>query len=83
MHLTRGAPLRLARRPPSQLRQQTERRVLCIHPVGTIDRTEPGHIGDPRHATAEKGELLFKLFADDVTAFLQRVIDWDGKSEVA
>jgi creatinine amidohydrolase len=49
----------------------------------TKDRTEPGHIGDPRHATAEKGELLFKLFADDVTAFLQRVIDWDGKSEIA
>jgi creatinine amidohydrolase len=49
----------------------------------TKDRTEPGHIGEARHATAEKGELLFKLFADDVTAFLQRVIDWDGKSEVA
>jgi len=48
----------------------------------TKDRTEPGHIGDPRTASAEKGELLFKLFADDVTNFLQRVIDWDGASEV-
>ena len=48
----------------------------------TKDRTEPGHIGDPRHASADKGEVLFRAFADDVTAFLQRVIDWDGASEV-
>ena len=47
----------------------------------TKDRTEPGHIGDPRHATAEKGEAAVPLFADDVTRFLQRVIDWDGASE--
>jgi creatinine amidohydrolase len=48
----------------------------------TKDRTEPGHIGDPRAATAEKGEVLFRLFADDVTAFLQRVIAWDSKSDI-
>ncbi len=48
----------------------------------TKDRTEAGHIGDPRQASAEKGELLFRLFADDVAALLQRVIDWDGGSEL-
>jgi len=45
----------------------------------TKDRTEPGHIGDPQHATAEKGEALFRVFADDVVALLERVIAWDGK----
>jgi creatinine amidohydrolase len=44
----------------------------------TRDRTEPGHIGDPRHATAEKGERLFEVFADEVSTLLQRVIAWDG-----
>lgn len=46
----------------------------------TKDRTEPGHIGDPRHATAEKGEILFRVFSDDVVALLERVINWDGRS---
>src|SRR5262245_36537131 len=46
----------------------------------TKDRTEPGHIGDPQHATAEKGELLFKLFSDDVTAFLEKVIAWNPET---
>ncbi len=46
----------------------------------TKERTEPGHIGDPRHATAEKGETLFRAFAADVVNFLQRVHDWNGKS---
>jgi creatinine amidohydrolase len=45
----------------------------------TKDRTEPGHIGDPRPATAEKGEALFRLFAADVVKLLERVIAWDGK----
>ena len=31
-------------------------------------------------ATAEKGEILLRVFADDVAAFLERVIAWDGKS---
>jgi creatinine amidohydrolase len=39
----------------------------------TKDRSEPGHIGDPSQASAEKGELLFRLFADDVTAYLERL----------
>jgi creatinine amidohydrolase len=46
----------------------------------TKDRTVPGHIGNPRHATAEKGERLFQVFASDVVRLLERVIAWDGKS---
>ena len=46
----------------------------------TQDRTEPGHIGDPRGASAEKGEWLFRRFAGDVEAFLERVIAWNGIS---
>lgn len=45
----------------------------------TKDRTEQGHIGDPRHATAEKGETLFRVFSDDVVKLLERVIAWDGR----
>jgi creatinine amidohydrolase len=44
----------------------------------TKDRTEPGHIGYPQHASAEKGEILFSAFAADVVALLERVIAWDG-----
>ncbi|MFN0195456.1 MAG: creatininase family protein [Planctomycetaceae bacterium] len=43
------------------------------------ERTTPGHIGMPRHATAEKGEYLFSSFATGVRQFLQKVIDWDGR----
>ena len=46
----------------------------------TRERTEPGHIGSPALATAEKGEALFGLFAGDVVAMLERVLRWDGKS---
>ncbi|MBI2807959.1 MAG: creatininase family protein [Planctomycetes bacterium] len=46
----------------------------------TKDRTDSGHIGDPRHATAEKGETIFRVFAADVVKFLERVLAWDGKS---
>jgi creatinine amidohydrolase len=46
----------------------------------TKDRTTPGHIGDPRGATAEKGETLFRVFSDDVVRLLERVIAWDGRS---
>jgi len=46
----------------------------------TRDRSTPGHIGDPRSSTADKGETLFRVFADDVTRFLERVLAWDGKS---
>lgn len=44
----------------------------------TKERTGPGHIGDPARASARKGEMLFRLFAQDVVAFLERVIGWDG-----
>lgn len=40
----------------------------------------PGHLGDPRHASAEKGEHLFTAYAAGVSAFLERVIAWDGCS---
>jgi creatinine amidohydrolase len=46
----------------------------------TKDRTEPGHIGDPRGATAQKGEVLLARFAADVIAMLERVRAWDGTS---
>ncbi|APW63752.1 creatininase family protein [Paludisphaera borealis] len=46
----------------------------------TKDRSAPGHIGDPRQASAEKGEILFSRFSEDVAAFLKRVASWDGRS---
>jgi creatinine amidohydrolase len=45
----------------------------------TKDRTVPGHLGNPRFATAEKGETLFRVFTDDVVALLERVLRWNGK----
>ena len=39
-----------------------------------------GHIGDPRRATAAKGQTLFRIFSHDVVTFLERVIGWDGRS---
>jgi creatinine amidohydrolase len=44
----------------------------------TKDRSRVGHIGDPRAASAEKGEALFRVFSDDAVAWLERVIAWDG-----
>jgi creatinine amidohydrolase len=46
----------------------------------TNDRSAPGHIGNPRAATAEKGEVLFREFGDGVVAFFERVSAWDGRS---
>lgn len=46
----------------------------------TQDRTRPGHIGDPRQATAEKGETLLRAFADGAVQYLKRVAAWDGQS---
>jgi creatinine amidohydrolase len=43
------------------------------------DRSVPGHIGYPQHASAEKGEGLFQSFAKAVTVMLNRVVAWDGK----
>lgn len=42
------------------------------------DRSEPGHIGTPSAATAEKGEALFTYFSAAVAAYLDRVAAWDG-----
>jgi len=46
----------------------------------TRDRTVTGHIGNPRHATAEKGEYLFETFSAGVVRLLEQVIAWDGRS---
>ncbi|HSI13947.1 MAG TPA: creatininase family protein [Chthoniobacter sp.] len=46
----------------------------------TRERTVPGHIGQPHVASAEKGETLFRVFAHDVAAIIERAIRWDGKS---
>jgi creatinine amidohydrolase len=46
----------------------------------TKERSVHGHIGDPRAATAEKGEALLRVFTDTVVSLLERVIGWDGKS---
>jgi creatinine amidohydrolase len=46
----------------------------------TQERSAPGHIGDPRRATARKGDTLFRVFSHDVVTFLERVIAWDGRS---
>jgi len=46
----------------------------------TKDRSPPGHIADPRRATAEKGETLFSLFAADVVSLVERMIAWDGSA---
>jgi creatinine amidohydrolase len=44
------------------------------------DRSVDGHVGDPREATAEKGEALLQAFTRGVVEFLHRVIAWDGRS---
>jgi creatinine amidohydrolase len=44
------------------------------------DRSEHGHVGDPREASAEKGEALFEAFSRSAVAMIERVIAWDGKS---
>jgi creatinine amidohydrolase len=46
----------------------------------TKDRTQPGHIGHPKEATADKGEYLFATYAAGVIKLLEQVIAWDGKS---
>jgi creatinine amidohydrolase len=46
----------------------------------TKEHSPAGHVGDPSGASAEKGEKLFRAFADDVAVFLERVAAWDGSS---
>lgn len=44
------------------------------------DRSEPGHIGYPAHASREKGEKLFAAFATGVASYLTRVVTWNDRS---
>ena len=44
----------------------------------TKDRTEAGHLGRPRDATAEKGEALFQQFTAGAAELLERMLAWDG-----
>jgi creatinine amidohydrolase len=44
------------------------------------DRSEPGHIGVPASANAEKGETLFKIFTDGAVNLIGEMRDWDGQS---
>lgn len=44
----------------------------------TKDRTKDGHIGNPRIATAEKGETIFRVFAADVVNLIERMLAWNG-----
>lgn len=44
------------------------------------DRSEFGHIGDPQHATADKGEALLRAFTRGAVAMIKRMIAWNGKS---
>ncbi|MCY2967349.1 MAG: creatininase family protein [Planctomycetota bacterium] len=46
----------------------------------TKDRTSVGHIGNPRIATAEKGETLFQSFTTDVVKLIDRMVRWNGES---
>jgi creatinine amidohydrolase len=46
----------------------------------TKDRSRIGHIGWPHLASAEKGEHLFRSFADDTQSLLNRMLQWDGSS---
>ena len=49
----------------------------------TKDRSAPGHIGNPRLATAEKGEVIFRVFSDDVVTFLNCVAGGNGQGPEA
>jgi creatinine amidohydrolase len=46
----------------------------------TKDITAKGHIGEPVAATAEKGEVLFRTFAEGAVRMMERVVAWDGRS---
>jgi creatinine amidohydrolase len=46
----------------------------------TKERSPFGYIGDPRRATALKGQALFGVFSQDLVNLLERVIVWDGRS---
>jgi len=64
------------------------RRAEPVDPAGTFDpahrgwitkdRSTAGHIGNPRVASAAKGETLLGLFTADVVNLLERAIAWNG-----
>ncbi len=66
-----------AGRPRSTLARRSRR--PC---AAGLRRNEParGISASPTSLPAEKGETLFRVFADDVAAMLERVIQWDGQS---
>ncbi|MEX2111541.1 MAG: hypothetical protein WD845_00045, partial [Pirellulales bacterium] len=44
----------------------------------TKDRTSVGHIGNPRVASAAKGEKLLAVFTADLVTLLQKVAAHEG-----
>ena len=44
------------------------------------DRSTDGHVGEPQHATAEKGEALFRVFTEATVSLVRRMRAWDGSS---
>jgi len=46
----------------------------------TRERTPIGYFGDPRAATADKGEILFRKFSGDVVGLIERMVTWDGQA---
>ncbi len=46
----------------------------------TKERSEPGHIGWPEQASADKGEFLLSHFSRDVIKMIDRMEQWDGST---
>lgn len=46
----------------------------------TADRSQPGYIGAPHAASAQKGEQLLGWFSEALEVWLDRVVAWDGVS---
>jgi creatinine amidohydrolase len=44
------------------------------------DRSVDGHVGDPRDASAEKGEALFEAFTRRAVTLVDSMRAWDGRS---
>lgn len=44
------------------------------------DRSVDGHVGEPSHASAEKGEALFGVFTEATVSMVRRMRAWDGTS---
>ena len=46
----------------------------------TKDRTQPGYIGSPAAASAEKGEHLFEFFSTRLVQLVNRMAAWNGST---